>query len=746
MRLNLFSVLILLIVLNSYSQWTQVGNQVQLADPADSIILNGNINNTPANKLTVEGGVQFSDKEGNPSYIIVPPAVAGTMGERAEENRKNIQGAIDKLWQYSAGKQGGVVMLMRGIYPVAKNGNNNYCIGIKNGITIKGASSEATMIHPIESGSENNHLEVFRTIGHETTDKDEKGNDVINYHAPVGIIRDVWINGRHDSNNLRQYITGINIGNYRTGGSCPDFLVENVLIIQCELGILVQSYGSTISNCKIGESNTVGIALRGYDGEPPLQEKTDITTMTRVTGCSIGGSDTCLIISAQGCKIENNVFDIKNHNAAIGVWLDDDLQLSDGKITPCHSNDISNNWFQSNQAHEKDADGNLKYEKQQFVGISIGNCPNTKISCNVFDGLFFDKIINFYSTDLPKDFTAFNNMSNFGPADNPNGGYYSYPNKMEMGSLDVKDDLKFGYDANVSWEGHYLNFGPTSEVDDLKVLKINGGGQYASRIDMQNKDNSSCVTRIDANSGADNYINNGGKFGIGTSNPTEKLDVNGNIKLGNNPSLKWSGNYLNFEPPANDNSLKVLNIKGNSTYASRIDMQNSSNSSCVMRFDANNGANSYINNSGKFGIGTSNPTEKLDVNGSLKLGDNPSLKWTGHYLNFEPPAGDNSIKILNIKANSTYGSRIDMQNAGNTQCVIRFNASNYGNSYVNNSGGKFGVGTDNPSEKLDVKNGNVSIEEGRRVYLDSNSGKDTYITYSDGYIRLFKNGTQVAQW
>tara|TARA_R100000231_G_scaffold41146_2_gene35943 strand:+ start:3658 stop:4542 length:885 start_codon:yes stop_codon:yes gene_type:complete len=87
-----------------------------------------------------------------------------------------------------------------------------------------------------------------------------------------------------------------------------------------------------------------------------------------------------------------------------------------------------------------------------------------------------------------------------------------------------------------------------------------------------------------------------GDVGIGTSSPTEKLSVNGKMHITNDIVLAQTNPKFDFD---NGNSNGALRFHSTSANAER------------MRIDS----------SGNVGIGTSSPSSKLDVNGSVRFGD-----------------------------------------------------------------------------------------------------------------------------
>ena len=106
-------------------------------------------------------------------------------------------------------------------------------------------------------------------------------------------------------------------------------------------------------------------------------------------------------------------------------------------------------------------------------------------------------------------------------------------------------------------------------------------------------------------------ITSGGNVGIGTTSPNEKLEVNGNIRLGNSPNLLWGSNNLTLKT-ASSSTIGVFSLAPNSdgtVYAPRFQMLNASQ---VVGVSIRTDASSYFNG-GNVGIGTTNPGYLLDV-------------------------------------------------------------------------------------------------------------------------------------
>ena len=188
-------------------------------------------------------------------------------------------------------------------------------------------------------------------------------------------------------------------------------------------------------------------------------------------------------------------------------------------------------------------------------------------------------------------------------------------------------------------------------------------------------------------------IDNTGNVGIGTASPAAPLHVGGEAYF------DAGTRHYTYDDQANFWSLYT-----NTDDTFRVNYNGSGDDEVV------------INTSGNVGIGTTSPSQKLDVAGNLKLSDG--------YLEFDKP---------NVK-----GFRFLQNDIGNDLSIQQgdTNNANYVTKLNISSAGNVGIGT-TPSSKLQIMGGTSGVDQ---IHISSNLTDNT-IKYAGIITTMFTNNT-----
>lgn len=219
-----------------------------------------------------------------------------------------------------------------------------------------------------------------------------------------------------------------------------------------------------------------------------------------------------------------------------------------------------------------------------------------------------------------------------------------------------------------------------------------------------------------------------GNIGIGTSSPTGVLHVKGNgtsgdvlLKMELDGNRSWEFQQVDSGPAT---GLKLQSISNKPFTLSTTDfiLSNSTDDGNGLTFVpgtsskrggkitaatsynhslelANTGSGRYdFLVDGRIGIGTSNPGSRLEV----------MATDADRYIRFKAPNGEERFQFY--VGSTGNASSLTMYDQDGTSGRIRLSAADGGTSYIN--GGKVGIGTENPTEKLTV-NGKILAEEVR---------------------------------
>ncbi len=200
-------------------------------------------------------------------------------------------------------------------------------------------------------------------------------------------------------------------------------------------------------------------------------------------------------------------------------------------------------------------------------------------------------------------------------------------------------------------------------------------------------------------------IDNGGVshnnlVGIGTATPGSgtapvpnlKLEVNGGISLFAGNSLSLDNNhynhaYVQYDPTISNSRFKYFGYYGH-------------------RFEDSDGVTMVLQRGGNVGIGTTTPSEKLEVDGNIKVSG--VTGYTHSDLQFYRADG---IKFASIGQGDTNvaNSTFDIQHFNGND--IRFLTNNSEHFRIKSSSGNVGIGTANPNGWKLAVNGKIRAKE-----------------------------------
>jgi hypothetical protein len=211
-------------------------------------------------------------------------------------------------------------------------------------------------------------------------------------------------------------------------------------------------------------------------------------------------------------------------------------------------------------------------------------------------------------------------------------------------------------------------------------------------------------------------ITSSGNVGIGTSSPTQKLDVvisSGpyNARFHNSSTSTSDYNVILVSQGASGSATGYFGTGGsaasNTSFANTFVIGTQSNSAFV--FNTNDAERMRITGSGNVGIGTTNPTEKLDISGT---GDVKAIVQT-------TSSGSGANTALGVKTAADGNWLIQTGNA--ISSGLRFyDVTNSAERMRITSGGNVGIGVSSPNTQLQI-NGTPSNDWGNLTLFDTRS-------------------------
>jgi hypothetical protein len=233
--------------------------------------------------------------------------------------------------------------------------------------------------------------------------------------------------------------------------------------------------------------------------------------------------------------------------------------------------------------------------------------------------------------------------------------------------------------------GH-LGLGTT---DPISKLHVSGDARFSNSSSDYLKLGSGSNSFIDSygagnldfrNNGLTNMtLSNSGKLGLNTTNPSEKLHVNGNIMTNGNIIATGS---LDFSTPTTSQMINLWDTSHgigvqNKTHYVRTDhnfawYKGGVHSNAVLDPGSGGAAQMVLLENGNLGVGTSTPSETLEVNGNVKV--NSKIYFGTSSIHQDQGGaielgGNGKTPYIDFKNDNAldYSSRIVLNGEGNLQ-------------------------------------------------------------------------------
>jgi hypothetical protein len=245
-------------------------------------------------------------------------------------------------------------------------------------------------------------------------------------------------------------------------------------------------------------------------------------------------------------------------------------------------------------------------------------------------------------------------------------------------------------------------------VDTITFNSNGGSSTGATRLDFQ------------VNSGSKMVIDNEGKVGIGTTSPSEKLDVVGNIRVQNYGQIYADGTGDLFLGNTNSGTLKVGGNPNDTIISpsfNNLVVQTSRDQDDII-FKGGNSISEIMRidtSAGKVGIGTTSPTAKLDISQGAGATAQNVINAAEVAFRFSTKVEDTSVNTVvfrqGIYHNNTENATIAFyRGASSVGGFMTFQTQNGNERMRIDSSGNVGIGTTNPTTRLEVI-GDIKIKQ-----------------------------------
>jgi hypothetical protein len=229
-----------------------------------------------------------------------------------------------------------------------------------------------------------------------------------------------------------------------------------------------------------------------------------------------------------------------------------------------------------------------------------------------------------------------------------------------------------------------------------------------------------------------------GNVGIGTVNPSSKLDISGAVKIDTDGTYGSEYGMVGFGGTTDGYNR----IFGRTTTADGLFLASATGRGIFFRANGGNTDHMVVTASGNVGIGTTSPQTKLEVAGvTTSLGFRTDVTNSNFNLISRDSSGNCPLFVQS--ANSSGNQQIARFSYGSATAGVGTDVLTVAkdNSYFTNT--NVGIGTTSPSALLDIASGVGSTEfTGHQILMTRNGNNEIYAQGASSVLALGTNGSE----